>query len=433
MPTAAHRVVVVGGGFGGLFAVKSMKRAPVQITLVDKRNFHLFQPLLYQVATGTLSAGNIAASLRSTLKHQKNVEVVWDEVTGFDVKKREVLLKKGSLPYDSLIVAAGSEPSYFGNKDWAEQAPGLKTLEDAIAIRSRILRAFEEAERERDPAKTKEWLTFVIVGGGPTGVEVAGAIAEVAHKTLRNDFRHIRSDSAKILLINTRDHVLPEYPTELSIKAEKSLEQLGVTVVNNSRVTGVSSGGVTLNEPPNQAQIKTRTIVWAAGVRASPLGDALAQAIGTAADKGGRVPVGANLSVPGFPEIFVIGDLAAAQQDGKPLPGVAPVAMQEGQFVAKLLTARLEGKPEPAFRYWNKGSLATIGRNSAVADLGRLRFGGFIAWLIWALVHLLSLVEFEDRFLVASQWIWNYVSFRRSDLLITFTEPPDATPEPKKS
>jgi NADH dehydrogenase len=419
-----HRIVVVGGGFGGLYAVKSLKHASVQITLLDRRNFHLFQPLLYQVATGTLSVGNIAASLRNTLKHQKNTQVLLGEMTDLDVKQRRVILKDGTLPYDSLIIATGSEPFYMGHDDWRPYAPGLKTIEDATTMRARILRAFESAERENDPQRIQEWLTFVIAGGGPTGVELAGALAEVARKTLRDDFRKIRPESAKIILVNGEERVLPDYAPDLSQKAEAALKRLQVVVRNKILITDVQPDAVTLGQGDQRERIPTRTVLWAAGVRASPLGRVLSQATGAEMDKQGRLKVGPDLSLPGHAEIFVIGDLACVQQGTKgPLPGVAPVAMQEGRYVARLLEQGTRNKSSAPFHYRHWGSLATIGRNKAVADLGWVRFNGSLAWFAWAFVHLLYIVEFEDRILVMLQWMWSYLTWNRSDLLITYAPP----------
>jgi NADH:ubiquinone reductase (H+-translocating) len=416
-----HRVVVIGGGFAGLYAVRSLKGAPVQITLLDRRNFHLFQPLLYQVATGTLSVGNIAASLRATLRRQKNASVLMGEMTGLDVAKGEVILHDGRLPYDTLIIATGSQPFYFGHDAWSTYAPGLKTIEDATAMRARILRAFESAERETDPDLIRQWLTFVIVGAGPTGVELAGALAEVARRTLRNDFRRINPREAQILLINGLDRALPEYPPELSAKAEHALRRLGVTIRNQTLVTDVLPDGVAIG----QERIYAKTVLWAAGVKASPIGRVVADATGTTLQKDGRVNVAADLSLPGHPNIFVIGDLACAQHEGFPrgLPGTAPVAIQEGKYVADVVEARLKSKTIKPFSYFHWGNLATIGRNRAVAEFGRLRFNGFFAWIAWLLIHLFKIIEVEDRLLVFMQWIWSYVSWNRSDLLITYTQP----------
>jgi len=418
-----QRILIIGGGFGGLYAAKSLKRAEAQITLVDKRNFHLFQPLLYQVATGTLSTGNIAAALRSILKRQKNAQVLLGEMVNLDPANKKVILKDGEVSYDTLIIAAGSEPYYLRHDNWRPLAPGLKTVEDAISVRSRILRAFEAAERESDPAKIREWLTFVIVGAGPTGVELAGALAEVARKTLRNDFRKIDSASATIIMANGLDRALPEYPKELSERAEAGLRKLGITIRNKTFVTDVQPDCVYFGDGPERERVPTRTVLWAAGVRASPLGAVIAKAVGATLDREGRVIVEKDLTLAGHPEIFIIGDLASVKnRDGKVLPGVAPVAIQEGRFVADLIQARLKQRPLPEFHYRHHGNLATIGRNHAVADLGWIRFNGILAWLAWAFLHLMYIVEFEDRVLVLVQWAWNYVTWSRSDLLITYTQ-----------
>jgi NADH dehydrogenase len=416
-----HRVVIVGGGFGGLYAALSLRDAPAQITLVDRRNFHLFQPLLYQVATGTLSVGNIAASLRVTLRKHKNTQVLLGEMVGIDPERKLIQLRDGALPYDTVVIAAGSENYYIGHDEWRESAPGLKTVEDAITMRSRIFRAFEAAERAPDPRLVKEWLTFLIVGAGPTGVELAGALAEIAHRTLRDDFRDVRPESARIILINGHGRVLPEYAPELSVKAERALRRLGVIIRNNCLVTELEPGGLIVDEQGRSEYITSRTVLWAAGVRASPLGRVIAQATGAELDKQGRIRVGPDLSIPGHPEILVIGDLAEVQGPDGPLPGVATVAMQEGRYVAELIQHRLRNKPMPAFRFRPRGSLATIGRGKAVADIWGWKFNGFLAWLAWAVVHLLYIIEFEDRLLVMMQWFWHYLTWNRSDMLITYT------------
>lgn len=417
--TGLPHIVIVGGGFGGLYAARALRDAPVRVTLVDRRNFHLFQPLLYQVATGTLSDDNITLTLRSAFRRQRNAAVLLGEMTGLDAARKEVVLKGGRLPYDSLIVAAGSEPHYFGREDWRSLAPGLKNIEDAVEIRSRILRAFESAELEKDEGKVREWLTFVIVGAGPTGVELAGALAETARKTLREDFRSIRPEQARIFLVSSKEHVLPTYPAGLSVRAEEDLARLGVSIKRNVRVTEVLPDAVVLGgHGAPEERVATRTVLWAAGVRPSPLGRIVCEAAGTAPDPHGRVAVSPDLSVPGHPEVFVIGDLAAV--DG--VPGVAQAAIQEGRYVGRLIRRRLEKKETPPFRYLDLGSLATIGRNAAVADLGWARFSGLLAWLVWALVHLLYLTGFKDRMFVFIQWAWSYLTWDRSNLLIIETD-----------
>jgi NADH dehydrogenase len=414
----------VGGGFGGLYAASRLRDAPVQVTLIDRRNFHLFQPLLYQVAMGELSPSNIAAPLRDVLRRQKNAQVLLAEATGIDAAGRRVLLSDGAIPFDTLIVATGATHHYFGHPEWEALAPGLKTVEDATEIRRRVLFAFEAAERETDPGRMRAWLTFVIVGGGPTGVELAGALAEIAHETLSSDFRNINPRDAQILLVEGLGRILGTYPEKLAAKASARLVKLGVTVRTNSIVTDVQPDSVVLRVDERTEQIPTRTVLWAAGVAASPLGNALERATGAPLDKAGRVIVQPDCSVPGFPNLFVIGDLANfSHQTGKPLPGVAQTAMQQGRYVARLIEQRLKGRGMPPFRYKDLGSLATIGRNSAVADLGWISFAGFFAWLVWLFIHLMSLVQFQSRVLVLFQWGWKYITRNRSSRLITGPNP----------
>lgn len=419
-PMHPHQVVIVGGGFGGLYAAQSLRRAPVQVTLIDRRNFHLFQPLLYQVATGGLSPANIAAPLRSVLKRQKNVRVLMAEVCGFDLSGRCVQVTDGSIPYGSLVVAAGSENFFFGHADWEQRAPALKTVEDATEIRRRVLMAFEIAERETDPQKIREWLTFVVVGGGPTGVELAGALAEIGCWTLRNEFRSINPRDSRVMLLEGQERLLPSYPAELSIKAKAHLEQMCVTVRTGVLVSDIQPDAVTFRKGDQTEIVPTKTILWSAGVHASPLGQLLADAAGAPVDRQGRVSVASDLSVPGYPEVFVIGDLAlCTQETGVPLPGVAPVAMQEGRYVAKLIQNRLLGKTLSPFHYRDYGTMATIGRARAVALIGPLRLSGFLAWLAWLFVHLMYIVEFQNRLLILLQWAWNYFTWNRAARLIT--------------
>jgi len=420
-----HRVVIVGGGFGGLYAAQSLRSAPVSVTLLDRRNFHLFQPLLYQVATGALSPGEIASPLRYVLQKNRNTQVLLGEVVDIDPAGRRVILRDGDVPYDDLIVATGATHFYFGNDQWEPLAPGLKTIEDATAIRSRLLIAFEHAEREPDPAARQAWLSFVIVGAGPTGVELAGALGEIANDTLRHDFRHIDPTESRILLVEGEPRVLPAFPPDLSEKAERQLIELGVHTRTGARVTQIDSEGVTMRIGDAEERVIARTVLWAAGVRASRLGKALAAHAGATLDRAGRVIVEPDLSIPGHPEIHVIGDLASfSHQGGKLLPGVAPVAMQQGRYVARLIRARVAGRAfAKPFHYFNKGSLATIGRNKAVADFGKLHIAGFFAWLTWVFVHLMYLVEFENRFLVLSEWVYNYVTRNRGARLITKNGP----------
>jgi NADH dehydrogenase len=419
-----HRVVIVGGGFGGLSAALRLGRAPVEVTLVDRCNYHLFQPLLYQVATGTLSPANIASPLRNILKRHKNTRVLLAEATGIDAANRRVILSDGSIEYDTLIVSTGSSHQYFGHDDWEEFARGLKTVEDATDMRRRILLAFETAERETDPEKLRAYMTFVIVGGGPTGAELAGALAEIARDTLRRDFRNIDPSQARIILVEGTDRVLPVYPPKLSEAARKMIERLGVIVRTGAMVTDVKRESVTVREGDRTETIPTRTVLWAAGVLGSPLGRIVAQETGATIDKAGRVSVEPDLTVAGHPEIYVIGDLANfVHQTGKPLPGVAQPAIQEGRYVAEAIARRLRGEKSRPFHYFDKGNLATIGRGAAVADLNWLQISGFPAWLLWIFVHLLYIVEFQNRLLVFVQWGWFYLTFDRSARLITGKNP----------
>jgi len=414
-----RRVVILGGGFGGLAAARALRGAPVEVTLLDRRNFHVFQPLLYQVATGGLSPADISAALRWVLRRQRNVRVLLAEATDIDTTGRRVLLTDGTVPYDTLVVATGAEPSYFGHDEWAAHAPGLKTIEDATEIRGRIYRAFEAAEREDDPTRRAAWLTFLVAGAGPTGVELAGAIAEIARRTLRDEFRTIDPATASVLLVDAADRVLPTYPDDLSRRCARSLERLGVTLRLATTVERVTETGVEVRTHGGEEWIDTRTVLWAAGVRASEMGKRLAAAVGVAQDRGGRIPVRPDLTVSGHPDIFVIGDLArCAGRDGAPLPGIAPVAMQQGRYVGRVIERRLRGGDAAPFRYVNKGELATIGRAAAVAHFGRLRFSGYPAWLLWLFVHLMYLVDFENRLLVFVQWAWNYATWNRGARLI---------------
>jgi len=417
-----HRVVILGGGFAGLYAAQSLGRTSTEITLVDKRNFHLFQPLLYQVATGALSPGDIASPLRFVLNGQRNTRVLMAEAGGLDAIRREVFLSDGtSIPYDTLIVATGATHHYFGHETWAQHAPGLKTIEDATEIRSRILSAFERAEMSTNSDERLALLTFVVVGGGATGVELAGALGEIAHDTLRKDFRGINPADARIFLIEGADRLLPVWPPDLSRAAERALIRFGVRAHLNARVTNIDAEGVRFETAEGPMQIASRTVIWAAGVQASPWGKILAQAAGAPLDGAGRVLVSDDLSVPSHPEILVIGDLAHIDQDGQPVPGVAPAAMQQGRFAARLIEARLRNCTLAPFRYRNKGNLATIGRNRAVAELGRLHLSGYPAWLLWVFIHLLYIVEFESRLLIAIQWAYDYFTWNRGARLITGT------------
>ena len=422
-----HRVVIVGGGFGGLLAAKGLRKAPCEVVLIDRRNFHLFQPLLYQVATGALSPANIAAPLRSILKRQRNTRVVLGEVTGFDLAAKHVLLAGGNrVPFDTLVLATGTTHAYFGHDDWAAFAPGLKTIEDATEIRRRVLGAFERAEREPDPSARAKLLTFVVVGAGPTGVEMAGSISELARHTLRNDFRAIDPKAARVVLIEGQGRVLGAFHPRSSERALKALRgKLGVEVFLDCHVTAIDPHGVTFRADAGKAPpatIRTETVIWAAGVKASGLGKLIAEAAGVTPDRIGRVPVGPDCTVAGRPDVFVVGDLASfTGPDGKPLPGLAPVAMQQGEYVARVIGKRLKGDTSPPgpFRYWDKGTMATISRATAVAETHGMRFGGFVAWLAWLFIHILYLARFENRVLVLFQWVFNYVTRGRAARLIT--------------
>lgn len=415
------RVVIIGGGFGGLKAAQALGKLPVEVTMIDKRNFHLFQPLLYQVATGGLSPGDIAAPLRSALSRYRNVTVLLDEVAAIDPAARSVQLKNSpAIVYDALIVATGAENSYFGHDEWATFAPALKTIEDATEIRRRILVAFEHAEREPDPAVRREWLRFVVVGGGPTGVELAGAIGEIARDTLRGDFRRIRPEEAEILLVDAGQRLLAAMKPDLSEKAERSLIKLGVRTRTGLRVTGIDATGITVATITGTERIATRTVLWAAGVRATSLNRQLAALLGIQTDNAGRIAVTPQLTIPGHEEIFVIGDAARCVENGEALPGTSPVAIQQGTYVARAIAARIKkDSPPPPFHFVDRGTMATIGRKSAVADLGFVRFGGVLAWLAWLFLHLLYLVSFRSRLMVAIQWAFQYFTFNRGARLIT--------------
>jgi len=417
-----HQVVIVGGGFGGLYAAKKLGKLgkTVQVTLIDKRNFHLFQPLLYQVATGGLSPGDIASPLRAVLSRFQNVSVIQGEVTGIRAKDQVLLLGQDEVRYDTLIVATGVSHSYFGNDQWQEDAPGLKTVEDALRIRRRIFNAFEEAERATDDVERDAWMTFVLVGAGPTGVELAGAVAELAYATLVRDFRKIDTRKTKIVLLEGADRVLPPYTEKLSAKAKRALEKLGVDVKVGAMVTDIQSDNVTYKMQEESHDIATHTVLWAAGTKASALGEMITTETGAELDRQGRVVVEPDLSVPNHPEILVVGDLACYQHQGdRPLPGVAPVAMQMGRYAARLIKNRLVNKKTNPFQYFDKGSLAVIGRNAAVADLGFVKFSGFFAWFAWVFIHIAYLIEYDNRLVVLFQWAWNYVTRKRGARLIT--------------
>ena len=406
------RVVIVGGGFGGLYAARALARAPIELTVVDRTNHHVFQPLLYQVATASLSPSQIAYPIRGVLRHQQNTRVLLAEATSVDVAHRKVVLRDGELPYDFLILAPGASHSYFGHGEWEPLAPGLKTLDDALDIRGRILLAFERAEREDDGERRRALLTFVVVGGGPTGVELAGAIGEIACKVMPRDFRRFDSREAQTILVEAGPRILPAFPASLSAKAERALGRLCVEVRTGESVTRMEPGVVWIGND----RIASATVLWAAGVAPSPL----ARSLGVPLDRAGRVVVNADLTIPGHPEVLVIGDLAAcADAAGRPLPGLAPVAIQQGEYAARAVVRAMRGAAGEPFRYRDKGTMATIGRAAAVVHIGRLRFSGYPAWLLWCFIHILWLIGFRNRFLVMIEWAWAYVRFERSARLIT--------------
>jgi NADH dehydrogenase len=424
-----HRIVVIGGGFGGLQAVARLRRAPVDITLVDRRNFHLFQPLTYQVATGALSPGEIAYPLRAIFKRDQNVRVMLAEVTGFDLEQRQLRLlpvdgavPPFTIPYDTLIVAGGSRYSYFGHDEWESSSPEVKSLESALAVRSRILSAFEAAELDTDTGRRRGRLTFVVVGAGPTGVEMAGQIGELTRDTLRRDFRAIDPRESRVLLVEAADRVLVTFPPSLSRKAERSLAQLGVTTLLERTVVAIDAEGVTTSSPDGGTdRVAARTVIWAAGVTASRLATQLAELSGAETDRAGRVTVEPDLTLPGHPDVFALGDMVRVRSSGgEPItfPGVAPVAMQQGRYAAKLVRNRLREKPTEPFRYHDKGNLATIGRARAVADIRGLHLSGFIAWVIWLTVHLWYLVGFQNRLLVFIRWSVSFTTHGRGARLI---------------
>jgi NADH:ubiquinone reductase (H+-translocating) len=419
-----HRVVILGGGFGGLYAAQALKHAPVDITLIDKRNFHLFQPLLYQVATGSLSPGEIAAPLRSVLRKQKNTRVLLGDAVDLDPVAKRVMLRDGAqIGYDSLIVATGSQSTYFGNDRWASWAPALKTVEDATEIRQKILLAFEAAERTSDREERRAWLTFVIVGAGATGIELAGALGEIANHTLKNEFRSIRPEDARIIVIDRSARMLSTFSDDLSRKAEKQLLKLGARVRTGLTVTRVDQDGVTLEtESGNEDHIASHTVIWAAGVAISDFGRQVAKRTGAETQRSGQIKVAGDLTIPNYPDIFVVGDLASIiGPDGKPLPGVAQVAMQGGAYAAKTIVQRVRGDKRPAkpFHYFNKGDLAVIGRAAAIANIFGMHLSGLLAWLVWLFIHLMYLVEFQSRILVFVEWGFLYLTYNRGARLIT--------------
>ncbi len=413
-PEKKPHVVIIGAGFGGLNAAQAFKDAPVNVTVIDRNNHHLFQPLLYQVATAVLSPADISAPIRHILRKQKNTVVVLAEVTGIDTERQLVVTTDRVIPYDYLIVATGASHSYFGHDEWAPYAPGLKSIVDATTIRRRILLAFEKAEMETNHERHKALLTFVLIGAGPTGVEMAGAIAELAHGALARDFRNIDPREARIILVEAQSRILPPFDKKLAAKAHKALNHLGVEVRTNSIVEDITQDGVVIGGK----LLEARTVIWTAGVAASSAGAWLKAEV----DRAGRVKVNEDLTVPGYPNIFVIGDTSSLMQDGKPVPGVAPAAMQEGKYAASVIIQRVtnQGTPLPPFRYRDKGSLATVGRSYGIADIGRVHLSGFLGWLFWIAVHIMFLVGFRNRFLVTFQTIWSFLTYQRGARLITF-------------
>lgn len=425
-----HRVLILGGGFAGLVAAQTLKRADVDVTLLDKRNFHLFQPLLYQVATGSLSPAEIAAPIRAVLSSQKNVEVLLGEAVDIDPAAKKILLADGeSFSYDTLIIATGSQTSYYGNDHWRENAPSLKSVEEATRMRHKLLYAFERAERAETEAEERAWLTFVIVGAGATGLELAGAIAEIAHHTLKHDFRRIRPQEARIILMEGGPRVLPPYPEDLSAKAEKLVKDLGVEIMLGAFVTNIDAEGVSYKQNETSVTLPARTVFWAGGVTTTPFARKVAERLQAETDRSGRFKVGPDLTVPNHPEIFVLGDLAISYDAKRnPLPGVAQVAIQGGRYAAKLVKARLAGRTLPPFKYFDKGDMAVIGRAAAVANVFGLHLSGFIAWCIWLFIHLIYIVEFQSRIIVFIQWGFLYLSFNRSARLITGESTGDPPP-----
>lgn len=414
------RVVIIGGGFAGINCARCLRRVPVHVTLIDQRNFHLFQPLLYQVACGSLSPANIAQPLRRLLRGQEQLEVFMGEVTDIDTDTKEVLVDSLRVPYDFLVIAAGATTSHFGNEHWVHHAPGLKTVEDALEIRRRIFQAFEEAELSRDPEMVRRLMTFVIIGGGPTGVELAGALREIANQVLHNEFDYINPPDAKIFLIDRSERVLSGLSPELSVAAQQMLEAFQVKTLNGVSVTDVGENYVKLHTPQGEEQLYAHTIIWAAGVTGSPIAAKIAGRLGVSTGRGGQLPVEPDLTIPNHRDYYVAGDLAAAvDKDGLPVPGLAPAAIQEGKYVARHIAARLKDEELPPFKYRHKGSMATIGRGHAVAEIAGRQFAGTFAWILWAVIHLLQISLFQNRVLVLVQWAWKYVVRDQSACLIT--------------
>ncbi len=408
------RVVIIGAGFGGLQAAKSLAHVPVKVTLIDRNNHHLFQPMLYQVATSGLSPADIATPIRETLSKQENVEVLMATVQGVDIQEQRVLLEQEQwVPYDYLIVATGATSNYFGHDEWAKLAPGLKNLDEAMMVRDRVLLAFEAAEREPDEEKRKALMTFVLVGGGPTGVELAGSIAELAHKSFSRNFRHIHPSDARIILVEGKSRMMPSFPTSLTNKAQKQLQRLGVELRNGVHVEEIDEHGVAIGK--DKDRVDAETVIWTAGVKASPAGQWLHAEV----DHDGRVKVQSDMTIPGHSNIFVIGDTALAMQKGKPLPGLAPVALQEAKYVASVIEDKLQGKERKgAFHYFNKGTMATVGRAFGVVDIGFIRFTGLMGWLAWLFVHILLLLGVQNRLVVFLRYMWSYITYQRAARVI---------------
>ena len=423
--TTKHRVAIIGGGFGGLSAARILGDAPVEVTLIDKRNFHLFQPLLYQVATGIVSPADISAPLRSVLSKNSNTTVLLDEAVGLDPETQQIELRDGTVAYDTLIIATGSSHHYFGNDQWSGMAPGLKTVEDALNIRRQVFEAFEAAEKEVDEERRRKLLTFVIVGAGPTGVELAGAIAELAYVTMKSDFRNIDTSETQIILLEGADRVLPPFSDQSSEEAAEALERLGVTIRTQSLVTSIDDKVLTVKSGDEIEEIYAGTILWAAGVKASGLGKVLAEKTGAELDRAGRVMVQEDLSLATYPNIHIVGDLAHVLQGERPLPGVAPVATQEGEYVAGLIQDKLAGRDTEPFKYVDRGSMAIIGQNEAVADVKLMnqtvKLKGPFAWLVWLVAHIYYLIEFDSKIIVTTQWVWNFFTRKRGARLITET------------
>ena len=417
-----HRILILGGGFGGLVAAQTLRHADAQVTLIDKRNFHLFQPLLYQVATGSLSPGEIAAPLRAVLSRQKNTEVLLGEAVDLVPVAKHVTLRDGAVfPYDTLIIATGSQTSYYGHDEWHDVAPSLKTVEEATAIRHKLLYAFERAERAASEAEARAWLTFIIVGAGATGLELAGALVEIARETLRHDFRRIRPEEARIILLEGGARVLAAYPEDLSLKAEQLVARLGVEIHKGTFVTEIDPEGVNYKRGDTSGRYDAKTVLWTGGVDATSFGHRVAERTHAETDRTGKIKVNPDLTIPNFPDIFIAGDLAfVLGEDGKPLPGVAQPAIQEGHYAAKVILSRLRGKPvPPPFRYFNKGDMAVIGRAAAVANIFGIHISGLPAWLVWLFIHLMYIVQFQSRVLVFIQWGFEYLTFSRGARLIT--------------